>query len=441
MAPELKGSRGGVVDLDSAIEYCNRILRPGGLCDTVLPGTFLMFRDRVQEVCGDKVEDMGPRLTNPFKETDARYITKVSYQNVADYSTVHSKTFRFFLFLVLVIWYLRLIDECKECFEFADFAWNWNFPSNSDGALEEPDEGKTRSRNLELGELEAGESSQAPSIDWIHRGVVAGTTLVRFWLVVYLTNVGTVYHLSTHAYVDLMLNAIALAFIFELPELLYTFLVPDDAKKEVEALEPFSFATSMPQGDVFRRIASKPFIGLVVIPAISMFVVVYNDTYRTQPALEALQCTCLLSGERCNHVGRFPKTWWDSHWGEAHGVNGIDQIPEGHALLLAQAPATPRLKAFSSSPPSPEGDTERLDQDAPPPSLPTDANSTIQANAAVPNFLLQTNETQKLFVPTNAQRRLGSTLRAVEQHVANATGLLQVDHVQVAKRAHDVSEL
>lgn len=408
MSPELKGSRGGVVDLDSAIEYCERILKPGGLCDMVLPGTFLMFRDRTQEKCGDQVEVLGPRITNPFRETDSRYINEVSYQNLKEYSTTHTKTFRFFLFLVLVTWYVRLLDEFKECFEFFDFVWN--FSSSSQGTLDESHDGKTRLGNLESGEPEASESAWATS--QVQRSLIAGTTLVRFWLVVYLANVGTVYHLSTRSYVDLLLNAIALAFVFELSEFIYMFLVPDDAKSEVGDMDPFSFTTSMPQGDIARRIASKPFFGLLVIPAIATFAVAYNDVYRTQPVLEALQCTCLLRGERCIGAGRFPKTWWDNHWGE---VSGLHPVP-GQSLLEL-VPVV-------------------LDQD--------DIPSSTQANAtAFPDFLLQTNETQSAVAPADAQPRQGVTLRAVEQHVANAAGFFQVAHVrdQAPTPAHDVAEL
>jgi len=335
------------------------------------------------------------------------------------------------------MWYVRLIDEFKECLEFFDFVWNWSFSSDSEAEFE-----KSNVRSgIESGVLDATESLQGPSIDWIHRGVVAGTTLMRFWLVVYLANIGTVYHLSTHTCIDLLLNAIALAFILELPEFIYSFLLPDDAKKEAATLEPFSFSTSMPTGFIMSRIASKPFVGLFIIPVIALFVVVYNDMYRTQPALEALQCTCLLRGERCNHPGRFSKTWWDGHWGEVHGLTGLDQLPQQG--LLDESPVTAKQEAFSPSPLSP-GVTQRLGQDALSPARPFDANSTAQVDAAdISDFLLQTDERQHLAMPASVRLESGVTLSAVEQHVANATGLLQVEHVrdQALKRVHDVIEL
>lgn len=433
MDPELKGSRGGVVDLDSAFEYCTRILRPGGLCDVVLPGTFLMFRDRVQEACGEKSEGVGPRLTNPFREADAMHIRVVSYQNMAEYSNMHTKTFRFFLFLVLIMWYLRLIDEFKDSFEFFDFVWN--FPSNCE---DESNEGKTRSGSLESGSPEGTDASHAPG-SRRYRFIIAGSTLVRFWLVVYLANIGTVYLLSTHSPLDLMLNAVALAFIFEIPEFVYVFLVADDVKKEVEELEPFSFPTSMPQGGIVRLFGSKAFFGLFVIPAMSLLVVVYNDVYRTQPVVEGLQCTCNLSGERCHHVGRFPKTWWDSHWVE---VSSLDHRPV--AVLLANASVILNESTLWQPLPSWESETKGLTQDDLLPWLSNDANSTTQVDAAAMlHSLLQTKETQKPLSTSTRATSEDSTMRVVEEHVANGAGLLQLEHVRehAPARVHDVSEL
>merc|ERR1719284_486902 len=52
----------------------------------------------------------------------------------------------------------------------------------------------------------------------------------RLFLAGYMTFVGTMFLLSNHTYIDLLLNAVALAFILELDEYLFACLVSEDTK-------------------------------------------------------------------------------------------------------------------------------------------------------------------------------------------------------------------
>merc|ERR1719502_519593 len=40
----MRVTRGGVVDLDTALDFCQRLLIKNGLCEKSLPGTFFLYR-------------------------------------------------------------------------------------------------------------------------------------------------------------------------------------------------------------------------------------------------------------------------------------------------------------------------------------------------------------------------------------------------------------
>merc|ERR1719409_1756227 len=139
---------------------------------------------------------------------------------------------------------------------------------------------------------------------------------VRVYLLVYMWHVGSMFLLTNHKYDDLLLNAVALAFIFELPEFLYTFLVSDEMKSDLEEAHTIDYATALPVRGCATLFLSKSLWGIVIIPIVVLVVVVYNYQVTTMPSLRALQCTCFQSGSHCDVASTFDRQWWDSYWKE-----------------------------------------------------------------------------------------------------------------------------
>merc|ERR1719272_2007366 len=129
MAPQHEQRGSGISDLNSAVEYCQWILRPGGLCDSSLPVSHAAYHSTRQTVCGAAVMREGKRYENPHDPGDVAFALEVNYKNVVMYEMLHSGTFRFFLTLVLLIWYVCLIDEAKDVINLADFCYS--FPVRS----------------------------------------------------------------------------------------------------------------------------------------------------------------------------------------------------------------------------------------------------------------------------------------------------------------------
>jgi len=348
-------SRGGVVDLDSALSYCERMLSPGGVCDNALPGSYVLYRARIRERCGVPNPSAGPRYVNPSNPGDVVSTLTTTWSEVEAYATTHKMSFRFFMVLILVLWYVNLVDELKSIIHLWDFLHNfpvdegWPFTTprmdqnigtvrrvafntvrklvedcatlqRVETPAETPaDTPRRRKSKSEVDDEEAIDFSQpgyCESIARPHQLTIVGMATVRSILLAYLAYAGTYFLLSNRSYIDLLLNALALAFIFELDEFLFVFLVPEQTKNTLEDMAPIKYNSSLPSSGIAASLLMKHMWGLLFIPALSWLVVRCNDYNNTVPMLEALECACDHVGDRCLAPAMFSKSWWDQYWAE-----------------------------------------------------------------------------------------------------------------------------
>uniref|UniRef100_A0A7S0FEL6 Uncharacterized protein n=1 Tax=Pyrodinium bahamense TaxID=73915 RepID=A0A7S0FEL6_9DINO len=330
LSSKSNGTRGGMVDLDTAMAYCERLLTPGGICDNALPGSYVMYRSRIKEKCGVANPVTGPRHVNPHNPHDVSSIVSARWSNVESVEKMHSVEWRFFMALILVLWYVNLVDELKDIIHLLDFLhnfpvvdqWpflpptlsqslsNWrNMKSMSLPSIASPD------KDAEGGRKSA-DSIKIDSISRPHQLTVVCMAIIRSTLLVYLAFAGTYFLLSNQTFVDLLLNALALAFVFELDEFLYAFLIPEETKASLDNVTPLDYASSLPKSGPLSWLFAKPTWGLLLIPALTWVIVQINDYRTTFPTMQALQCACQQLGESCLAGRMFPRSWWDQYWGK-----------------------------------------------------------------------------------------------------------------------------
>mmetsp|Transcript_86464 Transcript_86464/g.153116 ORF Transcript_86464/g.153116 Transcript_86464/m.153116 type:complete len:792 (-) Transcript_86464:78-2453(-) len=353
-APNPRMHRGGVVDLDSAIDYCQRLLVPGGLCEKTLPGTYMMYRARVSEKCGSPTYSPGRRHVNPHDERDVTSVVEVSYSNVYDYFKCSSGTFSFFLALILFLWYTNLVVEAQNILQLADFIINFPIDAKGSNPLLTPSMKDAVSRagshhliwsasqsfrhasqSLSLFQAEPkaeeeGEALQSPdnskvikSISRLHKITCVLMFGVRCFLLGYMMDVGSIFLLYTKSYDDLLLNAVALAFIFDLPEFLYMFLVNDSIKGNLDDASIAAYPTMLPARGWRGAMINKSLWGIILIPSIVIAQVVYNKHVNILPGLEALRCTCFQEGENCKTAHYLQKDWWETYWQDVAKVDRL----------------------------------------------------------------------------------------------------------------------
>lgn len=327
MDPANRGRRGAVTNLDTTMSYCSRLLTPGGICDVALPGTYVLYRDRIHEKCGAGSFDQGRRYSNPFNGGDVMGTIDVEYEMHEEYKSTHGWSFMVFLCFILFLWYSNLIDEFKNILLLLDFVLNFPVDRQIDSlpvsvsirlrSTFKWEELPSREMMKDVEETCCEDGSRRVDIRRIsmaHWRMCAIMVLVRAVMLIYMCYAGTFFLLSNHTFIDLLLNSVALAFIFELDEFLFAFLVSEETKRELEECEPMHFASSFPQHGDRAALYKKGNWGLVLIPVLCILVVVWNDVRNTKPILEALKCACYAEGGQCRDNQLFSGEWWDKYW-------------------------------------------------------------------------------------------------------------------------------
>jgi hypothetical protein len=315
---------GGVQDLDTALDYCQRLLRAGGVCEKTLPGAYMLHRSRVAEKCGVPDYTTGPYYVNPFDHYDVMQTVKIAYKLVDQYHVATTREFKLFMGLILFVWYAHVAEELKSVIELIDFLCS--IPVSKNLGLLSPGMRDSLSRSrifsglsnwdvIDEDETRDNSLNAIDDIAWPHKVMSMIMVLLRLFVLAYMFHVGSNFIITNHKYDDLLFNAVALAFIFELPRSLYMFLVSDKMQKDLEGMRTADYDSMLPpKTSIWNLFFKKSVWGLVIIPLMVIAVVIFNDNVTTAPSLEALTCACYQQGDRCNVAPSFNREWWNQHW-------------------------------------------------------------------------------------------------------------------------------
>jgi hypothetical protein len=295
--------RKGISDLDSAMDYCRFMLKEGGGCDQTMPQIYQLYRAKRQEQCGDTHLYPSQVYTNPFDKDQTMYIISALYDALDGHLKSETTTFRIFLFLVLLLWLLALVQEIREMFKLADFCIMFPRASKSKGL---------GVRNVVDNEVE--NKIVITGISHKHRMIVATVCVFRTIVVIYLGTVGCVFLINDTGYMDLLMNAVALAFILEIDEILFQAVSRGSTLSTLEEVQPMTFKSMFPGEGCLHFIMQKDFIALVVMPILCIVIIVSHNTTTTKPVLAALNCACYQEGDPCYEASSFNKAWWSNYW-------------------------------------------------------------------------------------------------------------------------------
>lgn len=323
-----KAARGGIHDLDSSLDFCQRMLRPNGVCEQSLPHTYQLYRSRISQKCGSPSFSGGELYTNPHDPRDVRSIVQVTYSEYAQFEHAHQWTFQTFLAMILMVWYVTLLLELSRIIQLVDMTLNFEQADAASYSVVSQSIRSSVARmsfaNLGEDDLVAdpktplgGKSDETLIVSELSRPhftilIIMGA--VRMFLWFYMGNVGTTFLTQSFGYEDLLFNAVALAFVFELPETLYFFLIADEIKEQLAGATTAPFETSLPTSGWKMLLLSRSIWGLVIVPLFVCLILYYNLVVNIQSSLEALNCACFQSGPNCIAAQRFNEDWWNQYW-------------------------------------------------------------------------------------------------------------------------------
>merc|ERR1719359_2804791 len=82
-----------------------------------------------------------------------------------------------------------------------------------------------------------------------HRAACTCICAIRVLLVIYLGVVGCIFLVMETGYMDLLMNAVALAFILEVDEILFGSIARSATQDNIEAISEIEFETTLPTAD------------------------------------------------------------------------------------------------------------------------------------------------------------------------------------------------
>jgi len=292
----------GIYDLDSAIQYCYRMLQKGGGCETLLPTDFKSNREQRWGRCGKRHLTEGGKYTSPFDPSQSVHVLNASYSSVDSYTRATSRLFLFFLSLIIMLWLLALIDEWRELIKFCEFliVFPGIVPGTQGGDVTE----------------KAGEPDPVYRITGLsrkHRAVLWGVFIMRLVVIGVLTQFGTKFLLVETSYLDLVLNSLALTFILTIDSMLFT-LVEKDVANEMLECKKLGFTTRLPTEGILGYCLKKECWGLFLVPILSVCIVLYFNARDKEPMLTALSCACNQEGDTCLDSMAYQQEWWSTYW-------------------------------------------------------------------------------------------------------------------------------
>lgn len=307
----------GIFDYDSALKYCQMMLEPGGGCDHALPASYREARLQRSSMCGTVSLHGAGFVTNPHDPTEFLPVMEPSFSNVSSQERAAHSTFLFFKVLIMYLFYASVVDEVRDLIKTSEFLCRF------DGVRDADDRGGIDFEKPTDGEAQAirGADEQRYEIQRIsrkHRAGMIVVVLARFLILFLLMRFGSWFLLNESRYIELVMNALALAFITGIDEMLHaTFLEKtEQADDGYDEVAPISYESMVPHfktswiGYMFR----KECWGLFLIPCLSIIVVTWNAYFARIPTIDALTCACLQEGAHCAESMVNQEAWWQHYW-------------------------------------------------------------------------------------------------------------------------------
>jgi len=245
----------------------------------------------------------GGKYTNPYNPDQSVHVLEATYSKVSDYQRATSRLYLFFLCLIIMLWFLALMDEFRELIKFGEFLIA--FPGIQPGT----DGGEFIHKDAEHAEKEI----KITGLSRKHRAVLIIVYVLRLIVAVMLLLLGTKFLLVETNYLNLVLNSLALTFILEIDSILFT-LIERKTDNEMKKCNKLKFRTRLPTEGFAGYCLKKECWGLFLIPVMSVSIVLYFNFRDKEPVLEALRCACIQEGSKCLDSMKFQADWWQNYW-------------------------------------------------------------------------------------------------------------------------------
>eukprot|EP00933_Yihiella_yeosuensis_P076806 TRINITY_DN8676_c0_g1_i3.p1 TRINITY_DN8676_c0_g1~~TRINITY_DN8676_c0_g1_i3.p1 ORF type:complete len:418 (+),score=57.25 TRINITY_DN8676_c0_g1_i3:230-1483(+) len=268
------------------ISYCEKVLKKQ--CSAAFGQIYEIYRDWSSELCGDPTTLWDPRKRIIVTE----YRLPASYDDGSD--AIVKSTYRFFLLLVLCIWWMSMIQELRHIIDWIALL------CLTGSSAPEGEEGKAVK---ELTETEKDDEITILAVPLSHKlYTLVFHILPRTYICLNLSHVGTKFLIGADDYNNLILNSVALGFLIELDEMLYAAVVGSTDKTVLSKTKPLEVKAEWLRVFRYQRavlpVAITLLVALIVIPSFYVSDAFYGKEGKHAIG-HALSCLCQVEGEDC----------------------------------------------------------------------------------------------------------------------------------------------
>jgi hypothetical protein len=264
-------------DLQSARGYCSSLLHER--CNQILPVSFHTWKVDAMEMCGTKEFSSVP-YDSPDKDPN-NGMYRVKYQAPAEYQKYRSWIFSGYLATLLLTFFCTMLAEWKDIY-------------------------RTMLYCIQFPQLRGGAN------DYFQRFSVILLTLLRIGLWIFIGYGGTLFLTSKTDYLGMIFDALSLAFIITIDELIYATMLRSPLKSAHQELE----ALVLHRRKWWLSVHCLEAIMLILVVGAAAFVAYSYQMQELKPIAEALECLCSAAGPKCHEASIHSKDWWDTYWAE-----------------------------------------------------------------------------------------------------------------------------
>jgi hypothetical protein len=233
----------------------------------------------------------------------AKSLLSVDYTARQDYETAKGYFFITYKTIIITLWILAMVFEAKGILLQVQWMITFPAPKNKDGSdcVEEYKDGEDTKFKI-------------TSITFVNRVAFGAVIVARFLMLWILAVVGNSLLLKQTSYMGLVMDAVSLVFVIEIASILYTQGIRPKAQSEIaDYIDPMPVHVLGPK--FLTEDASLQDVIWLVVAAIMVFNLMYG--YQTQmvlPLYDALECTCLVEGDKCHEAHAFDYDYWYEYW-------------------------------------------------------------------------------------------------------------------------------
>jgi hypothetical protein len=325
--------------IESALKYCNGLLQPGGICESLLPSTYTVWKISSEIECG------GPSYskmvyTNP-RDGTRKSLLSVDYSAREEYELAQGFWFGVYKSIILFTWLLLMFMEVKEIQKIITICARYPCASDfgEDAVLKEQDPADPEDVRYRIQGITAA-----------HRRNMALLCILRAGITAALAIVGVSYILKTNGYADLLMNGVTLLFVAEIASLLYNQVLREEIRDQCEDIKPMK-VRMYGWAWLNNRPALIDMLCVVFLIACVYVVMEWQMASTVLPVYDALECTCISSGARCVEAAKFNKPFWDTYWMKTvpNVLAELDKLKAATPAAMLTALPAAHMEKFSAA--------------------------------------------------------------------------------------------